>query len=354
LVYKSAHMGLSLFLVTASAEALVSSRGVRASGASAGAPEWPSVRLSDGALHPRIGFGTYKVGYVPPSASSAASGAEAAGGDAANAEAIVGAALGVGYRFLDCAQYYGNEANVGRAVSASGVPRADLYLASKVWTDAIYAGPEAVRREIERSLVDLQTEYLDLYLVHWPVPGYHVEAYLEVQRAQAEGLIRSIGVSNYAVEDVEELLSDPRVTSRPVVNQIELNPFLYRPETLAYMARCGIQVQAYRALRDGKAFDDPTVARIATEHGRSSAQVLGRWCLGKGAIYMPKSTNPQRMAENARVFDFALTPANVADLDGLTTPRAIQQFKALYEKCVVRDTPLSPDDERIKRDITAG
>ena len=265
----------------------------------------------------------YKVGFIPASASSAAAGAEAAGGDVATAASIVREALDVGYRFLDCAQFYGNEKEVGDAIAAAGVARTDLYLASKCWSDAIYEGPAAVRAQVERSLRDLRTDYLDLYLVHWPVPGKHVDAYLELQKCRAEGLVRSIGVSNYAVEDVKELLEADGVDVVPAVNQIELNPFLYRKETLEsfsrradfpqtgrsdaaaapwifrggesrrrrgrdvnifgrdrraprYLASKGIAIQAYRALRDGKAFDDETLLAVAAKHGATTAQVLGR------------------------------------------------------------------------------
>ena len=156
------------------------------------------------------------------------------------------------------------------------------------------------------------------------------------------------------VEDVEELLASPGVTVVPAVNQIEANPFLFRPVTLAYMREKGITVQAYRALRDGKAFDDATVVAVAKKHGRTPAQVLGNWCLAKGAVYMPKSTNKARMVENADVNSFVLDDDDMASLDALTTDAALQAYKALYETCVVRDTPLSEDDPAIKRDVTVG
>ena len=315
----------------------------------------PSYVLNDGTNHPMIGFGTYKVGFIPASASAAAAGDEAAGAQGPSAADIVGDALAVGYQFLDCAQFYGNEKEVGKAISRSEwFDRDDLYLASKVWTDAIYEGRAAVRKQIDATLKALRTDRLDLYLVHWPVPGKHVDAYLELQDAVKAGKITSIGVSNYAAEDVDELLDHPGVYITPAVNQIELNPFLYRPKTLKYMADKGIVVQAYRALRDGKAFEDPTVLRVAAKHGKTAAQVMGAWCLAKGAVYMPKSTKKARMVENADVVSFQLDGDDLAALDALTTEDALAAFKALYEKCVVRDTPLSEDDPGIKRDITAG
>merc|ERR1719171_565756 len=294
----------------------------------------PTVALNDGTAHPQIGFGTYKGGFLPASASAAVAGAEASGGEVATATDIVKDALDVGYRFLDCAQFYGNEVQVGEAIKTSKVPRSDLYLASKCWSDAIYEGPAAVRAQVERSLRDLGTDYLEL------------------EKCRAEGLVKSIGVSNYAVEDVEELLREASVV--PAVNQIECNPFLYRRDTLNYLEKKGIKVQAYRALRDGKAFDDATINAVANKHGATPARVLGAWCVAKGAIYMPKSTKRERMVENANVFQLAaaLDADDFSRLDALTTPEAIAAYKALYEKCVVRDTPLDEDDPGIKRDIT--
>ena len=143
-------------------------------------------------------------------------------------------------------------------------------------------------------------------------------------------------------------------TVTPAVNQIEINPFLYRRKTIAFFEAHGVKMQAYRALRDGKAFEDPTVLRVAAKHGKTAAQVMGAWCLAKGAVYMPKSTKKARMVENADVVSFQLDGDDLAALDALTTEDALAAFKALYEKCVVRDTPLSEDDPGIKRDITAG
>ena len=151
------------------------------------------------------------------------------------------------------------------------------------------------------------------------------------------GLVRSLGVSNYAVEDFQELMASATVT--PAINQIEINPFLYRKNTIGFFESQGVKLQSYRALRDGKAFDDPTVVGLAQKHGRSAAQILGRWCVQKGFIYIPKSVKRERMADNMAVFDFELAADDVAALDALTTPAAIEKFKELYVKCVLRDTP---------------
>lgn len=195
-------------------------------------------------------------------------------------------------------------------------------------------------------------EYLDLCCVHWPVPGKHVSAYIALQELQAEGKIKSLGLSNYAVEDYEELMADARVTVPPAVNQIEVNPFLYRKDTLAYFQGRNVAVQSYRALRDGKAFEHPTVVAVAEKLQRTPAQVLGRWCLEKGCVYIPKSVRKARMEENAQVFDFVLSPEDVRQLDALTTPDNLDTFLELYRKCVNRDTPLAGTLEGVKEIIT--
>jgi diketogulonate reductase-like aldo/keto reductase len=329
------------------------------SSSSGGLESVPTVTLRDGRLHPQIGFGTYKVGHIPASASAAAAGSESAGGTEATARSCVGDALRVGYRFLDCAEFYGNEAEVGLAIADVGVPRSELYIASKCWTTTIWEGREAVRAQVLRTISDLGMAYLDLYCIHWPVPGKHVEAYLELQALQKEGFIKSLGVSNYAIEDYEELAAAEGVEVLPAVNQIEINPFLYRRETLAFFESQGVTMQAYRALRDGKAFEDPTVLAVAAKHGKSAAQVLGRWCIQKGFIFIPKSVKKERMKENAQVFSFSLNDEDLAQLDALTTDEALATFQALYEKCVFRDTPADADESLrtegdVKRSITRG
>jgi len=312
-----------------------------------------SLKLNDGSMHPSVGYGTYKVGVVPASASSATTAtvdaASAAATEVVNPADCVAQALALGYRFLDCAEFYANEKAVGEGIARSGVAREELFLASKVWTTTIHAGPEAVQAQIDKTLSDLGTSYIDLYCIHWPVPGHHVTAYKQLEAAQKAGKIRTLGVSNYAVEDFEELMASG-ATVTPAINQIEINPFLYRKQTIDFFESKGVKMQSYRTLRDGKAFTDPTVLAVAQKHGKSPAQVLGRWCVQHGFIAIPKSVKPERMAENLAVFDFELDATDMATLDGMTTPEAIAKFVELYRKCVVRDTPLPPDG--IKMTIT--
>mmetsp|Transcript_32361 Transcript_32361/g.34856 ORF Transcript_32361/g.34856 Transcript_32361/m.34856 type:complete len:385 (-) Transcript_32361:164-1318(-) len=313
----------------------------------------PTILLRNGISHPSIGFGTYKVGFIPASSSS-----ETAGGDSAKAgiertaSECVKDALDCGYRFLECAEFYGNEHEVGAAISTSGIPREDLFLCSKVWTTAIEQGPDAVEKQFNKTLSDLGTDYIDLYLIHWPVPGKHVEAYKKLQELKKAGKIKGIGVSNYAWEDYVELKEADGVTELPLVNQIEINPFLYRKNTIKKFADDGVILQSYRSLCDGKAFNNLVLKNIASAKGRTAAQIMGRWCHQNGFVYMPKSIKKERMIENAQIFDFELSEEEMNELNGLTTPAALDKFQKLYRKCVNRDTSKDGTMEGVKMDIT--
>ena len=184
--------------------------------------------LNSGRLMPLLGYGTYQ---LPESD--------------AGVEAIL-SAIGLGYTLLDCATFYHNEGMVGRAVAK--VDRTSVYIVSKAWNDAVYLGASAVREACLQSIKDLQCGYLDLYLIHWPVPGRHVEAYKELIQLQREGLVRDIGVSNYTIEDYEELLA-AGISVIPAVNQVEVNPFLHRTRTLDYFRQRGVQIQCWWKLR---------------------------------------------------------------------------------------------------------
>ena len=305
--------------------------------------------------HPAIGFGTYKVGFMPASASEAVNKPSTSSTTERTAVECVADALDTGYRFLECAEFYGNEAAVGQAMAASKIPRNELFLCSKVWTTTIEQGPDAIRAQFETTLADLQTDYLDLYLVHWPVPGHHVTAYKTLMQLRDEGKIRGIGVSNYAWEDYLELKNDPDIKDAdlPLVNQIEINPFLYRKNTIDKFQKEGVVLQSYRSLRDGKAMSDETLVNMGKKYnGRTPAQILGRWCVQHGFVYMPKSVRKERMRENAAVFDFEIAATDMQTLDELTTPAALEAFRDLYRKCVNRDTSKAGTMEGVKMDIT--
>jgi len=311
----------------------------------------PTIPLNNGMSHPSIGFGTYKVGFIPASASSAVA-TGSAGGTEKTAEECVTEALEVGYRFIECAEFYGNESEVGKAIANSGVPREELFICSKVWTTTIEKGDAAIRAQLDKTLADLGTDYVDLYLVHWPVPGKHVECYKTLEALVEEGKVRGIGLSNYAVEDYLEIKeSGMKIT--PAVNQIEINPFLHRKNTIEFFKKEGVVLQSYRSLRDGKAFEDPTLVKMAEKYGRTAAQILGRWCVQNGYVFMPKSVKKERMIENAKVFDFTLSDDDMAELNSLTTPAAIETFEGLYRKCVNRDTSKDGTMDGVKMEITA-
>ena len=327
--------------------------------------EVPTVPLRNGMAHPLIGFGTYKVGVIPASASSAVAAGTTDVPEQRNAQDCIADALTAGYRFLECSEFYGNQVQVGQAMAASGIPRDQLFVCSKVWTTTIEQGADAIQAQLQSTLQALQTDYLDLYLIHWPVPGHHVAAYKILIQLRNQGLIKGIGVSNYAWEDYVELKKDPDIgdDDLPLVNQIEINPFLYRSKTIGLFQQEGVVLQAYRSLRNGKAMQDPLLQSIAakyplskdndTSSTRTVAQILGRWCIQHGFCHTPKSLQPSRMVENANILDFTLSEEDMHVLDTqFTTPETIAEFRDLYRKCVNRDTSKDGTLEGVKMEIT--
>jgi methylglyoxal/glyoxal reductase len=228
----------------------------------------------------------------------------------------VGWALEEGYRHIDTAAMYGNEADVGEAVRASHLPRDEVFVTTKLWhTDH---GFEAGQLAGAKSLERLGLGYIDLYLIHWPrakSPEERLGSWRALEKLQKDGACRAIGVSNYTVRHLEELRTHGGVV--PAVDQVEFHPFVFDPELLAYCAQRGIRLEAYSPLTRGRRLDDPTIAAIAAAHHRSPAQVLVRWGLQHGIVEIPKSVQRDRIRENARVFDFALAPDEMARLDGL-------------------------------------
>lgn len=259
--------------------------------------------LSDGTEIPVLGLGVWQVPDGP------------------ECENAVRWALDAGYRHIDTAQAYGNEASVGRALRDSGVPREQVFITTK-----FYPGHDDPAVELENSLRRLGVDQVDLYIIHWPQGG-PTWAWTGMQEALARGHTRAIGVSNFSLAELDELLAVADV--RPVVNQVQFSAFEYRRGLLEGCERRGLAVTAYSSLGTGRHLGDPTVAEVAERVGRTPAQVLLRWCLQHGTIVIPKSTHRDRIEENGALFDFALSADDMAALDALDrtggTERAREQ-----------------------------
>jgi diketogulonate reductase-like aldo/keto reductase len=253
-----------------------------------------TVRLANGVEMPRLGLGTYK---------------SAEGGDV---ERSVLAALELGYRSIDTASLYGNEAGIGQAIAASGVARDEIFLTSKVWNDE--QGYDNTLAAFSRSLERLGTSYLDLYLVHWPREQTR-ETWRAIERLYAEGAVRAIGVCNHLEHHLEALLRVAEVA--PMVNQYEMHPWLQQPSLREYCETHGIVVEAWAPLMKGRVAEEPVLVEIAARHGKSPAQVAIRWLLQRGVVTIPKSVHRERIAENAGVFDFGLTDAEMSAIDAV-------------------------------------
>lgn len=258
----------------------------------------PTITLNDGATIPQLGFGVFLV-------------------DPAETERIVSDALEVGYRHIDAAAVYGNEAGVGRAIAASGIPRHELYVTTKLWNKD--QGTQSAFDAIEASLEKLGLESVDLYLIHWPRPDLdrYVETWLAMEQIQTRGQATSIGVSNFHVPHLERVLAEGTVV--PAVDQIELHPAFAQRTIREFAASKGISVESWGPLGQGKydLFGMPPVADAAAAHDVSPAQVVIRWHLQNGLIVFPKSNSRERMAENFDVFGFELTAEELAAINGL-------------------------------------
>jgi diketogulonate reductase-like aldo/keto reductase len=251
--------------------------------------------LATGAQIPQIGLGVWQSPRGAPTRDA------------------VTAALQLGYRHVDTARIYQNEADVGAAVKASPVPRAEVFVTTKLWNDD--QGYDSALRALDASLGRLGLDYVDLYLIHWPVAGKRRESWRALEQAFADGKAKAIGVSNYLVPHLREVLDHAKVV--PHVNQIELTPFLQRSDTRAVCAEHRIVVEAYSPLTRGQRLEDPVIGAIAKAVQRTPAQVLLRWGIQHGHVILPKSVTRARIAENAALFDFKLDAAQMATLDGL-------------------------------------
>jgi diketogulonate reductase-like aldo/keto reductase len=264
----------------------------------AGATVGSRVRLNQGVEIPWLGLGVYQT--APGETTRGA----------------VREALSAGYRMIDTATLYANESDVGAAIRSSGVPREEVFVTTKLWyTDHGY---DAALAAAAKSLERLGLGWIDLYLIHSPrapSPADRLASWRALEKLQQDGVCRAIGVSNYAVRHLEELAAVARVV--PAVNQVEMHPFAYDPELFRYCEAHGIRLEAYSPLTRGQRLDDPTVRAIAAAKHRTPAQVMIRWGLEHGAVEIPKSIRRERIVENASVFDFSLSRAELERLDAL-------------------------------------
>lgn len=253
------------------------------------------VPLRSGGSIPRVGLGVWQI---------------SAGAATRNA---VRAALRVGYRHIDTARIYGNEEDVGAAIRESGIPREEIFVTTKLWNDD--QGYDSALRTFDESLERLDLGYVDLYLIHWPVPRRRLESWRALERIKAEGRARAIGVSNFLVPHLEELFTV--ANEPPSVDQIEIHPFLQHRAARALCARHGIVVEAYSPLTRGRRLEHPVIVDVAQRVGRSPAQVLLRWGLQHDLVVLPKSRHEGRIGENADIFDFSLDAHAMKALDDL-------------------------------------
>jgi 2,5-diketo-D-gluconate reductase A len=248
-------------------------------------PIVPNLPLNDGRDMPQIGFGVFQ---VPPEQTAD----------------VVLHALKTGYRAIDTAAMYANEREVGEAIARSGLDRSKVFVTTKVWNSD--QGRDRTMRAFERSLSRLGFDYVDLYLIHWPAPslGLYVETWKAFTELQRDGRARSIGVSNFTVEHLEQIIDETGVV--PSVNQIELHPRLQQPELRRFHAQQGIVTEAWSPLARGQAISERAIEEIADRHGRTPAQVILRWHIQLGNAVIPRSVNPSRIEENFGIFDFSL------------------------------------------------
>ncbi|MED5390144.1 MAG: aldo/keto reductase [Pseudomonadota bacterium] len=253
------------------------------------------VSLSDGNSMPLLGLGTW---------------AAQPGGETRDAVAF---ALETGYRHIDTAKMYGNEQDVGEAVRQSSIPRQEIFVTTKLWDSD--QGYQSANNAFDRSMDQLGLEYIDLYLIHWPVEKLRNDSWRALNEIKESGRTRSIGVSNFSHKHLQELYSYSDI--RPVVNQIELSPFLQQPLIASFCRSENIQLTGYCPLAKGRRFDEPVLADIAEQHGKSPAQVMIRWALQNRQAVIPKSSNPKRIVQNADIFDFQIGVDEMVRLDSL-------------------------------------
>lgn len=271
----------------------------------------PPIILNNGVEMPQLGFGVWQ---VPDD----------------EAERAVFSALEAGYRSIDTAAIYGNEEGTGKALAASGVPRKDLFVTTKLWNSD--QGYDSTLRAFDASLEKLGLEYLDLFLIHWPLParGKYVDSYKAFEKLTADGRVKAIGVSNFLTDHLDHLIAETSVI--PAVNQIELHPHLQQHAAREYHAEQGIATEAWSPLGSGKGLlEVPAIVAVAQKHGRTPAQVVLRWHLQLGNVVIPKSVTPSRIKENIDVFDFSLDTEDLAAISALNEDRRLGPDPATFD-----------------------
>jgi 2,5-diketo-D-gluconate reductase A len=260
----------------------------------------PTVTLHDGIEIPQLGFGVFQ---VPPE----------------DTQRVVEEALGAGYRHIDTAAAYRNERGVGAAIAASGIPREEVFVTTKLWNSR--QGYDSALETFGKSLGRLGFEYVDLYLIHWPAPseGRFVETWRAFERIREEGRARTIGVSNFRIEDLERL--EKETWTKPTINQVELHPLFQQAELRPWLAGQGIATEAWSPLAQGAVLSNATIASIAEGHGKTPAQTVLRWHLQLGNVVIPKSTTPGRIRENIDLLDFKLGDEEMEAIGRLDTNR---------------------------------
>jgi 2,5-diketo-D-gluconate reductase A len=258
----------------------------------------PTIELNDGASIPQLGFGVFQ---IEPDDTAGA----------------VKTALDIGYRHIDTAEMYQNEAGVGQGIRDSGIDRADVYVTSKLNNG--FHEPDDAKRAFDETLSKLGSDYVDLFLIHWPLPtlydGDFVSTWKVLEGFKADGRAKSIGVSNFQVAHLERLAQESDTV--PAVNQIEVHPYFGNDDVRAFDARKGIATEAWSPIAQGKVLDDPVITRIAESLGRSPAQVVLRWHVQRGDIIFPKSVTVDRIKENFALFDFELSSTDVTEINEL-------------------------------------
>lgn len=284
------------------------------------------VELNNGVKMPVLGYGVYQVTQE-------------------ECERCVLDALEVGYRSIDTAQSYFNEIQVGNAIQKSCIAREDIFLTTKVWIE--HYGYEQAKASVLESMEKLQTDYLDLCLLHQPFSDYY-GAYRALEDLQTEGKIRAIGVSNFYVDRLIDIASFARTV--PQVNQVETHPFNQQAEAKKYMDKYGVQIEAWAPFGEGRGdmFLNPVIAEIGAKYGKTVAQTILRWHIQKGVVVIPKSTHKERMAENFNVFDFSLTDEDMAAINALD--KAESSFFSHYDPAMVEWFVKMVEERRTKHD----